>query len=208
MIADPPAIMTPYAVIHCPECNGAANFAFVTYTTIKKADIQYFKSSPNFEVFRGQHSDGSYFNAALYFPGLGDSLDNISDLPQSYKVTVWHSTRYAPSHSDLKNRGAIRCTECLVQKKHELKWPDEAYFQIEYKNRILWAYDRSSALKILDYLESDERKKAVEYYVEKPWNTYATEDWFLRQIPTHFKTAKARPEIVTKLRNMLGIRGT
>ena len=198
-------IASPEIVIRCPVCSGPANFSFATFAIIKKGDLQYFEHSKNFDVIRGQHSHGSYFNAALYYYGLADALFNITDLPDGYSSPMWES-RWP--RGEFWNRGAIHCTACFIRKKHELNWPADAYFQVEYRGKALWAYDRAHALKLLSYLESDERKKAVEYYVGEPWNTFKKEHWMLANLPTHFQTAKARPAIVKKLRGMLGLSRT
>ena len=201
-----PPVMAPFATIKCPECKGAANFAFATYQIFQKENQKYFEQSKNFEVFKGQHSHGSYYRAALYYPGLRNSLENIKDLPDGYERSMWkHTHWHVTLPKELSNTGAIRCTECLVQKKHKLIWPDDTYFQIEYKGQVLWAFDRKYALKLLAYIESDERKKRIIGYSGNPWNKIYSQDWFLRHIPEHFQTAKARPEIVKKLRELLGI---
>lgn len=199
-----PAIMTPFATIVCPKCEGAAKFSFATYQIIHKSDQDYFIKSKNFDVFRGQHSHGSYYTAALYYPGLGNSLENIQDLPSGYEADMWrHPYWYVTLPKKLNDTGTIRCTKCLVQTKHNLKWPQDAYFQIEYKGQALWAYDRKYALKLLSYIESTERKKRIEGHSGPTWNKIISQDWFLRHIPEHFQTAKARPAIVKKLKKRL-----
>jgi len=104
---------------------------------------------------------------------------------------------------ELKNTGSIRCSCCLIQRKHSLNWPSDAYFQITYKGKVLWAFDRKYTLKLLSYIESKERKKRIVGYSGQPWNTVYSQDWFLRHIPEHFQSAKARPEIVKKLKSIL-----
>jgi len=201
-----PPIMTPFATIKCPSCGGAAKFAFATYQVIDKESQDYFRKSKDFEIFRGQYSHGSYYRAALYYPGIGNSLENIKDLPEAYEANMWrHPYWHVTLPRELENTGSIRCSGCLTQKKHKLQWPDEAYFQVSYKGKILWAFDRKYALKLLTYIESKERKKRIVGYSGKPWNTIISQDWFLRHIPEHFQSAKARPEIVRKLKFILGM---
>ncbi len=202
-----PPVMTPYATIRCPECGGAANFAFATWQIIKKEDVKFFERSKDFEVFKGQHSHGSYFRAALYYPGLNNNLENIHNLPEGYKASQWrHRYWYSTPPKEKYNAGTIRCTECLVQKKHQLNWPADAYFQIDHKGQTLWAYDRKFALKLLKYIESNDRDKTVYWHPHgQPDKLYPADDWFLRKIPEHFQTAKARPAIVKKLKKLLGV---
>jgi len=201
-----PPIMAPFATIKCPSCGGAAKFAFATYQIIDKENLDYFSKSKDFEIFRGQHSHGSYYRAALYYPGIGNSLENVKDLPEGYEASMWrHPYWYVTLPKELENTGSIRCSSCLIQKKHKLQWPDDAYFQVSYKGKTLWAFDRKYTLRLLSYIESKERKKRIVGYSGKPWNTIVSQDWFLRHIPEHFQTAKARPEIVRKLKSILGV---
>jgi len=199
-----PPIMMPFATICCPKCDGAAKFAFATYQIFQKKDREYFEKSKNFDVFKGLYSHGSFYHAALYYPGLGNTLANIHDLPEGFSAKMWrHRYWHVTLPPELKNSGTIRCTKCLIQKKHKLNWPEDAYFKIQYKGQTLWAYDRKYALKLLNYIKSDERKKRIVGYKGNSQNTFISQDWFLRHIPEHFQTAKARPEIVKKLTKLL-----
>ena len=199
-----PPVMAPFATIRCPSCSGAAKFSFATYQIFKKNDDEYFRKSRDFEIFKGQHSHGSYYHAALFYPGLGNSLENINDLPEDYEANMWrHPYWYVTLPKELKNTGSIRCSCCLIQRKHSLNWPSDAYFQITYKGKVLWAFDRKYTLKLLSYIESKERKKRIVGCSGQPWNTVYSQDWFLRHIPEHFQSAKARPEIVKKLKSIL-----
>lgn len=208
MIDYMPPVMMPFATIRCPACGGAATFAFATYAIFKTKDQDYFKKSKNFEVIRGQHSHGSYYRAAVYYPGLGNSLENIKDLPDGYTTEMWEKPFwYVSQPNELKNAGSIKCSKCLIQKKHKLSWPEDAYFQINYKGDVLWAFDRKTGLKLLSYIESKDRKKRITGYSGETWNTIVSQDWFLRHIPEQFQSAKARPEIAKKLKAVLGLQG-
>jgi len=199
-----PSMMAPFATIKCPSCNGAAEFSHVTYKTITNNELEYFRKSKNFKVFQGQHSHGSYYKAALYYPGLGNSLENIKDLPEGYHAAMWqHRYSSVGLPEKLKGLGSIRCSDCLIQKAHKLEWPKDAYFQITYKGKTLWAFDRKYTLKLLSYIESKERQKRIVGHSGKEWNKIYSQDWFLRHIPEHFQTAKARTEIVRKLKAIL-----
>jgi len=198
--------MSAFATIKCPSCEAAAQFTFATYKILKVKDFDYFTKSKDFEIFKGQYHHGSYYRAALYYPGLGNNLDNITDLPDGYDAEMWrHPYWHVTMPPELKNPGSISCSNCYVQKKHQLNWPEDAYFQISYNGKVLWAFDRKTALKLLSYIESTERKKRVVGYSGEEWNTIISQDWFLRHIPEHFQTAKARPKIVKKLKVVLGL---
>ena len=201
-----PPVMLPEVTIHCPRCEGPVPFAFATYHKIERIDLNYFEKSKNFEVVSGGKF-GWYFIGALYFHGLSVSLDNIKDLPKKYTTEMWLNTSGFVSHVEKeKDIGAYRCGKCSAQKRHKLKWPDDAYFKLSYKGKTLWAYDRSFALKLLEYIESNDRKKrAVCVPQGNSKNEFCVQDWFLRKIPEHFQTAKARPEISKKLRKVLDL---
>lgn len=197
--------MTPEVTIRCPKCKSPSHFSFVSLVKIKTKDAPYFAQSKNFKLFKGQQSSGSYYSAALYFHGIGNSLDNINDLPHGYHSEMWrHKNWYVSLPDELKNKGSYRCIKCPASKKHEISWPQDAYFQVNYQEQTLWAYDRKTAVKLLDYIESHDRQKCViGYSGDNPHNLIVSQDWFLRKIPGHFQTAKARSEISKKLRKIL-----
>ena len=88
--------------------------------------------------------------------------------------------------------GVLICPKCFLRRKHLLRWPQEAYFQIDYRDQTLWAFDRQMALDLLGFIKSDERDRHAFQY-----------SYSLRKTPSYFLTAKGRPAIVKKLEQVL-----
>lgn len=196
MVVNSPPIMKPAITIRCPDCLRPTEFMFASCVQIPTKDTGHFKKSKNFSVIDKVWVNSRYTNIALFYHGLTDSLENIRDLPDGYNIEMWRQKYwFANIPESLKNTGSYRCANCAVQKKHEVSWPEEAFFQIEYKGKVLWAYDRETALKLLSYIESKERIKNPSGGI--------SQDWFLRKIPGHFQSAKARNEITKKLKKNL-----
>jgi hypothetical protein len=106
-------------------------------------------------------------------------------LPGGYSPEDWdHSPYLYRSHG--LDIGSVTCQSCGYRKKHSLNWPDEAYFQIDYKGKVLWAFDRESATVLRDYVRSETRQR------DGKWKA------FLLHIPSHFLKKKAREEVSKK----------
>ena len=136
--------------IKCPSCQHKANFEFARFAKIQlKKDIDYFQQHPDFEYQRFQDSCGGYWNAAFYYPNLSVDLQQIRDLPETYDVQKWS----APYSS--MNKGGVVCESCDCRQKHELNWPNDAYYVAMYRQQVLWAFHREAAIDLYDYLNED-----------------------------------------------------
>ena len=186
--------------IRCPNCQQLSEFTYATSIGVKKKDIGYFKNSKVFKVAesKGWKAGRTYYYV-LHYPYLMPKLENIDDLPEDYSSEKWRKRLAHGTTSTCIDLGVVLCSFCNIRQKHELNWPDDAYFQIDYKGETLWAYNRSYAIKLRDYIASDDRKKRHPASTEP----YIFQDRFLRKIPEHFQTAKARGDIVRKLNKIL-----
>ncbi len=189
--------------IRCPICTQLAEFEFANYIELRhKSDLLYFKKSKHFDVVsREGWSKYKLYYHAIHYRGISPHLENIKNLPKHCAPKKWQQGVIYPNITLHKSLGTIRCNICKSISKYELTWPEEAFFQIEYKGKNLWAYDRNTAIQLLNYIKSNDRSKRVESSSEN----YVTQDYFLRKIPEQFQTAKARNEIVKKLRKILGL---
>ena len=194
---------SPLSVI-CPKCHGIAEFQFAICRPIaRKQDQAFFETSKSFEVFKPAYGH----RLAIHYPGLNHSIKE-EDLPDGYKAKMWshdffsHRGRQYNVTGNPDTLGVIRCIRCAYQKKHTLRWPEDAYFQVEYKGKHLWAYDRETTMKLLNYVESKERRKGINGYI--PTKTHKIPirgiDSFLHKIPSHFLTKSAREKVAKKLR--------
>ena len=178
--------------VKCPQCGQCAEFEFAEVCPIRKADLDYFKDSTLFEYRRFQDSCGHYWHGALYYAGLhGDPRRGLHSLPAGYEADNWCHSKYLYRSHGL-DMGSVRCLHCHARAKHVLKWPDDAYYSVSYRNGILWAFDRESACDLNAYLLSKSRD--VSRY---RWPL------FLLHVPTVFKTHKARQAVSTQLLRLL-----
>lgn len=175
--------------IKCPHCSGYSVFEFSEIVKIKeKKDVPFFQGNNLFEYqffqgYDGQRWHGAIFNALLH----GGSTGAISGLPEGYNQTDWDHSRYLIRNHRL-DWGAFRCNVCHSCEKYTLQWPEDAYFSIEYKTQLLWAFNRESFVELKNYIKSHDRD------IKKfKWSG------FLLHIPTIFKKQSARDSIVKKM---------
>ena len=183
----------PYVVaVRCPGCGGEASFEFAEIVEIKsRNDIEYFETSKSFEYAKVQAAHGQHINAAIYFHGLRSStMDAVDDLPEDYKASDWHhsASHGSPRSIDL---GTVVCTACGTRRKHTLNWPQEAYYQIEHRGDVLWAFDRECTSELLAFITSDDRKRDDYRY-----------RLFLMKVPGVFLGKKVRGAISKKLQGL------
>ncbi len=179
--------------VKCPCCVSKAAFEFAEVVRIsKKEDVPFFQASEQFEYRRFQDSCGHFWHGALYFAGLhGSPSRALLSLPEGYSPTNWQHSKYLyRSHgTDL---GAVSCPRCGKRSKHQLRWPADAYYSITYKGDELWAFNRESAIELIDYIGGNSRN--VSKY---RWSN------FLLHIPSIFKSHKARAEVTKRLGRLL-----
>ena len=179
--------------IKCPSCSRCAQFEFAAIQRIQhKEDIDFFKNHHTFEYKRFQDSCGHYWHGAIYYEGLhGLPTTAIHNLPKGYEPSSWSHSKSFCGYPRI-DIGSVRCNFCHLRKKHTLQWPQEAYFQVSYKNQILWAFNIESTNELHDYLLSKSRDRS-----KYQWRS------FLLHIPTLFKTYKARETITKQFSKLL-----
>ena len=191
------AIMRPYQsgaipdilAVKCPRCESQAIFIFATFGEIKtKEHISYFKKSRQLDYRRLQDCYGGHRNFAVYYPNLRGFIKN---LPADYSSTYWnHPLNLIRQHNS--TNGTIYCLKCRLRRKHRLKWPDEAFYQINYKGKNLWAFDRETSVLLLEFVKAKDRDYSKSKFCR-----------FLFKIPAHFLHRKARSTVVKKLHDLL-----
>lgn len=172
----------------CPDCRGPARFEFATGIPVDRKDRDWFRRSRAFEMRKVERHDGARHVVAMHYRGLrGPSLDVISDMPAAHSPADWHHSRYHV-RTTTAHEGTVTCSACALRRKHRLDWPRDAWFQIEYRGRVLWAFDRDMALRLLSHIQGKMRPSP---------------DAQLLKVPAHFRTAKARNEVARRLRARL-----
>ena len=192
--------MPPVVSVICSNCGEYAEFEHATIQTIKKnSDVDFFKKSSFFEFQDAQGLPGY----AIYYPRLGRNLENLENLPDGYEKKAWSHNQYWRHRSG--DMGVIQCNSCSKRRKHNLKWPDDAYFKVDYKDDWLWAFDRKTARLLLDYISSGDRNKTITGYTDAKTHKIEIKGYhsFLLKIPEIFQTKKARPKLVKKLTKIL-----
>lgn len=179
--------------IRCPNCSGHARFSFAEARTIeRREDLPVFQTSSDFECIY-IYDGGTFCNAAAFYPGLTrTSLPPDETLPERYHLgrsDKWGSCFALNS----RPQGTLVCLGCDLRRKHSLDWPVDAYFQIEHKGSVLWAYDRGTATELLEFINSDGREAAKFEHGR-----------FLRRIPTLFLQASNRSAVTKKLKSAIG----
>lgn len=171
----------------CPRCGGLATFTYaLEHPITRKADVPLVQDHPLFAYRRYQDGCGHFRHVAVIYPGL----HGAPTLP------VWWDSRCTSRALD---DGSVCCPHCLLRARHRLRWPDDAYFQVGYRQQILWAFNRESAAALLAYVMSPTR--SVWCFAKRQ----SLRRWtpFLWHIPTVFKTRKARAEVARRLNHML-----
>ncbi|MEP3890427.1 MAG: hypothetical protein ABJN69_08155 [Hellea sp.] len=188
--------ITHVVAIACPSCGKEANFEFAEYVKVSlRKDIPYFQNSKFFEHRKVSNSDGQGVNLAFYFHKLhAHGFPAIDDLPEGYAVSDW--AHYDHLYRSYKyDAGTVYCIPCGLRRKHQLVWPSEAYFQIDYKGHVLWAFNRRSAAELKDFIQSKERGRSQYEYRS-----------FLLKLPPQFLAKSARNTVVKRLSAKLAMR--
>lgn len=180
--------------VRCPACSGKAVFEFAEVVRIaRRADIPFFQGSPHFE-YRRFPAEGwrQAWHGAIFFPGLTARSAAAARLPPGYVPEDWAHSKYLTRARGL-DLGTLDCRRCGRPQKHQLCWPRDAFYCIEYRRSVLWAFDRESATELRDFVASSERKTS-----RYRWHA------LLMKVPGRFLQASARPEVVRRLDRVLG----
>ncbi len=177
----------------CPACGGMASFEFAEILKIElKGDVPFFQDSTFFDYRFFESWAGQRWHAAIYYPGLhGPGADCLRDLPAGYAAEDWkhsHHLYRSPTH----NLGSVICRACHHRGKHELGWPRDAFYQIEYRGNVLWAFHRESTVDLRNFVASTKREPT-----DFTWSS------FLLHIPSAFLAKGARDAVVKKLDRLL-----
>ena len=182
--------------IICPKCSSHAQFNFSISRTADRIDRPYFDKSKSFDTEYVKIRKGQWNYRVWHNPGLGTPIENLEDLPESYKPIF----SYQKCTANAENRGVVTCINCGLRRRHKLAWPQDAYFNTEYKGHALWAYNREMASILVEYLKSPERKKH-KFFRVGPQGSWS----WLRNLPKIFQSKKARPHVVKKLEKLLAL---
>lgn len=180
----------PVLAVTCPKCGGEARFEFAVYRQVVSAHRPWFRRSNEFELLNVHGQGGAEHPVmAVYYPGLrGRALHTIRDFPAGMSPQQFGHSPYDRLRIN-GSAGTLSCLSCDIRRKHRLTWPNDAWFQVVYRGRVLWAFDRDMAIRLVAYIEGKLRPHP---------------DSQLLRVPSHFRTAKARVEVTKRLLLRLG----
>ena len=175
--------------VRCLSCGEPAFFEFAEIVRIReKKDIPFFQENDQFDYLLCKDSCGHRWHAAVYFAGLhGRTVDTIRELPEGYERSDWAHSKYLYRGSGLDS-GSVTCPSCCLHRRYDLQWPRNAFFQIEFKRELLWAFNLESAIELRDYITSPNRDRSG-----YKWRS------FLMKIPKKFLLQGARDTVSKRL---------
>lgn len=173
--------------IACPACRGPALFRRIRGLRLHSAEARArLGALAHFQILE----DGHGAPIALYRYGLGAPLpENIPELTPEEARSLPMDGPWPPHHDE----GSVLCEGCGHRAAHRVTWPAEAYYQVEHRGEVLWAWTRGQAEALLRLAETPGMK---------PQEDRIHGD-FLKRVPTVFFTAKARDAVARKLRKLL-----
>jgi hypothetical protein len=173
--------------IACPDCSREAAFAKNPPRWTNPADPPRLKKKGH--RFRSAYKSslnarfGRYATQARSFRDL--RLPSASLGPEDRYTRGWGNDEKMLSSM----HGTILCRHCGCNRAHVLNWPQDAFYQVDIKGNVLWAYSRGHALRILDHIARKDRPARIEPS--------------LRAIPTPFLRAGNRSVVSRKLLKLL-----
>lgn len=186
----------PYSVeVRCPACSGLASFEYSEVVKIRlRKDIPFFQESKYFDYQQRVDSCGHAWHAALFFHGLHlKDPGALKGLPEGYQPSDWSHSQYLMQRRR-SEFGTLQCGRCNARKRHQIKWPADAWHQVSVKDRVLWAFHRESAMALRDYIASSKRDPKLH-----PWIS------FLLHIPQEFLASGVRSRVVKGLQRLLDV---
>ena len=179
--------------VRCPLCGELAFFEFAEIVRIReKKDILFFQENDQFDYLLCKDSCGHSWHAAVYYAGLhGRTVDTIRELPEGYDRLDWAHSKFLYRGSGLDS-GSITCPSCCLHRRYELQWLHNAFFQIEFKRDLLWAFNLETAIELRDYIMSSNRDRS-----DYKWRS------FLMKIPKKFLLQGARDTVSKRLKKII-----
>lgn len=179
--------------VRCPKCGEPARFEFATAVRVKRTDErEFFERSSHFDCRTIGEGTRSRWVAALFHATLHGAPEQvIADLPPGYEPSHWRPPRNGHRCFGT-DAGAVRCPSCGLGRRHTLRWPHDAHYQIEVRGHVLWAFHRESALELRQYIASDHRRREGFRW-----------ELMLRHVPGVFLSSKVRSTVVERLDRLL-----
>ena len=164
--------------IKCPSCSGLATF---------HEPFEFHSSKTWVSDGRPEHRWGSWV-VVEKFPGT-----MTWEAPKTSRHFLEHwSGESSGSGYRVLAKGVSVCGDCHTTRRHELNWPQDAYWTFTVRGKTLWAWDREHVERIRDFVSQKIRpsRRSPE----------------LRYIPSHFFLSKNRKDLLARLDRALAAR--
>jgi hypothetical protein len=155
-----------HIVVRCRECGGAA--------TMEDPFIQV---------------DGRGVEEALFAAHRSTRVGGSAIVERYPDAIRWSQARGARFYLMDGAAGVVSCTKCISRYYHTLRWPSDAFYYIQHRSKVLWAWNREYLVMVRDFIESSARDVGA-YYLR-------------RKIPKFFLLAKNRAAVVSKIDQLL-----
>lgn len=175
----------------CPLCDGCATFTYAHVLQIEKKDAHLFENE-QFEIKLFNQRFVHKWPGVLFFPPLFGAVSWREKLPEKYQGASTWEHRANSAFTDGTDLGLICCHQCMAKQKHQLEWPQDAFYSIEFKGHLLWAFNKVMMQQIRDYIQAKDRDAV-----------FASEPIVIRHLPTVFKLAKNREGLVKKINKLI-----
>ncbi|HLP84642.1 MAG TPA: hypothetical protein VK157_09865 [Phycisphaerales bacterium] len=90
--------------------------------------------------------------------------------------------------------GVVECATCGTQRRHELRWPRDAFYRVSVGRATLWAADRADMVELRAYIASSDRRQMYRSGVAH---------WATRYLPRDVIVAKNRERVVAAVDTLL-----
>ncbi|QGS50007.1 hypothetical protein [Shewanella putrefaciens] len=175
----------------CPLCDGCATFTYAHVLQIEKKDAHLFENE-QFEIKLFNQRFAHKWPCVLFFPPLFGAVSWREKFPEKYQGASTWEHRANSAFTDGTDLGLICCHQCMAKQKHQLEWPQDAFYSIEFKGHLLWAFNKMMMQQIRDYIQAKDRDAV-----------FASEPIVIRHLPTVFKLAKNREGLVKKINKLI-----
>jgi hypothetical protein len=156
----------------CPRCDREASF-----------------TPPHYALF---DRDARAARDNVSIMGMGD--DRYYRVIRYPKLLPWsHPSNREYNWHKGEGWGICICPACGYHNKHLLNWPSDAYYAVQIRDHMLWAWNRQYATALRQYLEAPEQPPAYSPEINN----------FLVQVPKTFRLKRNRELARKKLARLL-----
>lgn len=175
----------------CPLCDGCATFTYAHVLQIEKKMPIYLKTSSLRSNCLTKDLPINGPACCFFLPYSVQCLGEKNFQKKYQGASTWEH-RANSAFTDGTDLGLICCHQCMAKQKHQLEWPQDAFYSIEFKGHLLWAFNKMMMQQIRDYIQAKDRDAV-----------FASEPIVIRHLPTVFKLAKNREGLVKKINKLI-----